>query len=67
VCQAGPGNPVFRPTARRLHPTEAIAELLNLSYGAVEKKVAVSFTKLDLPQDAAGHRRVLAVLRHLGV
>ena len=25
------------------------------------------FTKLDLPQDAADHRRVLAVLRHLGV
>ena len=45
----------------------AIAELLHLSYGAVEKNVAAIFTKLDLPQDAADHRRVLAVLRHLGV
>ncbi|WP_419705652.1 response regulator [Promicromonospora sp. NFX87] len=45
----------------------AIADLLHLSYGAVEKNVAAIFTKLDLPQDAADHRRVLAVLRHLGV
>lgn len=45
----------------------AIAGLLHLSYGAVEKNVAAIFTKLDLPQDAADHRRVLAVLRHLGV
>lgn len=45
----------------------AIAGLLHLSYGAVEKNVAAVFTKLDLPQDAADHRRVLAVLRHLGV
>ncbi|MGW2094030.1 response regulator [Promicromonospora sukumoe] len=46
---------------------KAIADLLHLSYGAVEKNVAGIFTKLDLPQDAADHRRVLAVLRHLGV
>ncbi|WP_407320781.1 response regulator transcription factor [Isoptericola halotolerans] len=45
----------------------AIADLLFLSYGAVEKNVASIFTKLDLPQDAADHRRVLAVLRYLGV
>ncbi len=45
----------------------AIAELLFLSYGAVEKNVASIFAKLDLPQDAADHRRVLAVLRHLGI
>ena len=32
----------------------AIAELLHLSYGAVEKNVAAIFTKLDLP---AGRRR----------
>ncbi|MBL0886020.1 response regulator [Myceligenerans indicum] len=44
----------------------AIAQELVLSYGAVEKNVAAIFTKLDLPQDAAAHRRVLAVLRHLG-
>ena len=44
----------------------AIAEALFLSYGAVEKNVASIFTKLDLPPDAADHRRVLAVLRYLG-
>ncbi|GAB3167753.1 response regulator transcription factor [Myceligenerans halotolerans] len=44
----------------------AIAQDLVLSYGAVEKNVAAIFTKLDLPQDAAAHRRVLAALRHLG-
>ena len=46
---------------------KAVADLLHLSAGAVEKNVAAIFTKLDLPQDAADHRRVLAVLRHLGV
>ncbi|MCA5894649.1 response regulator transcription factor [Isoptericola sp. NEAU-Y5] len=45
----------------------AIANALFLSYGAVEKNVAAIFTKLDLPQDAADHRRVLAVLHYLGV
>lgn len=45
----------------------AIAEQLYLSYGAVEKNVAAIFTKLDLPQDSADHRRVRAVLRYLGV
>lgn len=45
----------------------AVAERLVLSYGAVEKNVAAIFQKLDLPQDAAAHRRVLAVLRHLGI
>lgn len=43
----------------------AIAETLFLSYGAVEKNVSQIFAKLDLPQDAADHRRVLAVLRYL--
>lgn len=45
----------------------AIAEALHLSYGAVEKNVASIFVKLDLPPDAADHRRVRAVLRYLGV
>ncbi|WP_345216868.1 response regulator transcription factor [Georgenia halophila] len=44
----------------------AIAERLYLSYGAVEKNVAAIFTKLDLSQDGADHRRVRAVLRYLG-
>ncbi|ACQ79618.1 two component transcriptional regulator, LuxR family [Beutenbergia cavernae DSM 12333] len=43
----------------------AIAEQLFLSYGAVEKNVTAIFDKLDLPPDAADHRRVLAVLRYL--
>ena len=45
----------------------AIAEALFLSYGAVEKNVASIFAKLALQPDAADHRRVLAVLRYLGV
>ena len=44
-----------------------IAEELYLSQGAVEKNVASIFQKLDLPYDAADNRRVLAVLRYLGV
>lgn len=44
----------------------AIAEQLFLSYGAVEKNVAQIFAKLGLENDAADHRRVLAVLRYLG-
>ena len=43
----------------------AIADQLVLSYGAVEKNVSSIFTKLDLPQDAGDHRRVLAVLRKI--
>jgi hypothetical protein len=33
---------------------------------AVEKHVNAIFDKLELPQDAAYSRRVLAVLRYLG-
>jgi DNA-binding NarL/FixJ family response regulator len=44
-----------------------IAETLFLSLKTVEKNVAAIFQKLDLPHDAADHRRVLAVLRYLGV
>lgn len=44
-----------------------IAAQLHLSYGAVEKNVAAIFTKFDLPPDAAAHRRVVAVLRYLGM
>jgi len=43
----------------------AIANSLVVSDGAVEKHVRNIFTKLDLPPDAADHRRVLAVLRYL--
>ncbi|GAB2497342.1 response regulator transcription factor [Promicromonospora xylanilytica] len=43
-----------------------IAETLFVSLKTVEKNVAAIFQKLDLPHDAADHRRVLAVLRYLG-
>jgi DNA-binding NarL/FixJ family response regulator len=43
----------------------AIAAVLVVSDGAVEKHVRNIFTKLDLPPDAGDHRRVLAVLRYL--
>jgi DNA-binding NarL/FixJ family response regulator len=43
----------------------AIAALLKLADRSVEKHVTAIFTKLDLPQDRADHRRVLAVLRYL--
>jgi DNA-binding NarL/FixJ family response regulator len=45
----------------------AIARDLVVTERAVEKHVANIFTKLTLPVSAADHRRVLAVLRHLGV
>ncbi|GIG39334.1 response regulator transcription factor [Cellulomonas phragmiteti] len=44
----------------------AIARLVHLSYGAVEKNVASIFAKLGLAPDASDHRRVLAVVRYLG-
>lgn len=43
----------------------AIARLLVVSEGAVEKHVRNIFTKLDLPPDAELNRRVLAVLTYL--
>jgi len=45
----------------------AIAERLHIGQGAVEKHVANIFLKLDLPVSDSDNRRVLAVLRHLGV
>jgi DNA-binding NarL/FixJ family response regulator len=46
--------------------TSAIAEALVVSMGAVEKRVANIFMKLDLPpDDEQHHRRVLAVVRYL--
>jgi DNA-binding NarL/FixJ family response regulator len=45
----------------------AIAAALFISERAVEKHVANIFTKFSLPVSTADHRRVLAVLRYLGV
>jgi DNA-binding NarL/FixJ family response regulator len=42
-----------------------IAEMLVLTVGAVEKHVQSILAKLDLPQSATDHRRVLAVLAYL--
>jgi DNA-binding NarL/FixJ family response regulator len=42
-----------------------IAEMLVLTVGAVEKHVQSILSKLDLPQSATDHRRVLAVLAYL--
>ncbi len=42
-----------------------IAEALVLTVGAVEKHVQSIMSKLDLPQTATDHRRVLAVLTYL--
>ncbi|MFD9870196.1 response regulator [Streptomyces niveus] len=44
----------------------AIARQLVVSERSVEKHVANIFTKLDLPVSETDHRRVLAVLHHLG-
>ncbi|MBB4935182.1 DNA-binding NarL/FixJ family response regulator [Lipingzhangella halophila] len=43
-----------------------IAGRLVVSEGAVHKHIGRIFTKLDLADDAVGHRRVLAVLAYLG-
>lgn len=44
----------------------SIAAAMHISEGSVEKHISSLFTKLDLDQDVAGNRRVLAVLAHLG-
>jgi DNA-binding NarL/FixJ family response regulator len=48
------------------HTNSGIAAGLHVSLSAVEKHVNAIFDKLELPQDAAYSRRVLAVLRYLG-
>lgn len=44
---------------------QAVARVLFMSEGAVEKHTRSIFAKLDLPADADSHRRVLAVLAYL--
>jgi len=45
----------------------AIAAVLAVSERAVERQIASIFAKLDLPPSETKHRRVLAVLRYLGL
>ncbi|MGH3201281.1 MAG: LuxR C-terminal-related transcriptional regulator, partial [Streptosporangiaceae bacterium] len=44
----------------------AIADRIFVSERAVEKHISNIFTKLNLPPSYSDHRRVLAVLAHLG-
>lgn len=48
------------------HSNTAIARRMALSNSAVEKHIGNVFAKLGLPPDDSRHRRVLAVLAHLG-
>jgi DNA-binding NarL/FixJ family response regulator len=43
----------------------AIARHLDISEATLQRHIASIFGKLDLPRDAEGHRRVLAVLTYL--
>lgn len=67
-------DPLSRLSAREREVLELMAEgrsnaelaaALYLSDPAVQKHIRAIFTKLDLPADAEGHRRVLAVLAYL--
>jgi DNA-binding NarL/FixJ family response regulator len=44
----------------------SIAERMHVTPGAVEKFISAIFTKLGLPAEDSGNRRVLAVLKYLG-
>lgn len=44
---------------------QAISRLLHVSQATVEKHITSIFTKLDLPTDESGNRRVLAALAHI--
>jgi DNA-binding NarL/FixJ family response regulator len=69
-------DPIDRLTPRELQvlrlmaegrSNNAIVDALRVSYSAVEKYVSSIFTKLDLAVADGDHRRVLAVLRFIGV
>jgi DNA-binding NarL/FixJ family response regulator len=69
-------DPLDRLTPRELEvlrlmaegrSNNGVAESLHISHSAVEKYVSSIFTKLDLAVSDTDHRRVLAVLRFIGV
>ncbi|MFJ2702913.1 response regulator [Streptomyces sp. NPDC087428] len=69
------GDPLEKLTARERqllalmaegHSNTALARRMVLSNSAVEKHIGNVFAKLGLPPDDTRHRRVLAVLAHLG-
>ena len=47
------------------HSNSAIAASMHVTEGGVEKHISAIFTKLGLPIEEHGNRRVLAVLRYL--
>lgn len=74
VARSSRQDPLGRLTARERQvlalmaegrSNQAIAAVLVVSDGAVEKHVSNVFTKLDLPAAGSDNRRVLAVLRWL--
>ncbi|MEU4195334.1 response regulator transcription factor [Kribbella sp. NPDC026611] len=76
VAGRGPSDPLASLTDRERDvlglmaeglTNGGIAKRLYLSERTVEAHVRHLFTKLSLPETADGHRRVLAVLTHLGV
>jgi DNA-binding NarL/FixJ family response regulator len=69
-----PGGPLDRLTESERaalaamaagHSNPAIATALRISEAALQRQIASIFGKLELPQDASGNRRVLAVLAYL--
>ncbi|MFG2104516.1 response regulator [Micromonospora echinaurantiaca] len=76
LAGAEPADPLSRLTPRERdvlhhmaqgHTNATIAERLHVSQSAVEKHINTIFDKLDLSQTSGYSRRVLAVLRYLGV
>ncbi len=74
VSRRASASPISRLTPRELEvlsamaegkTNAALAESLHLSESAVEKYINAIFAKLDLPPEAAVHRRVTAVLTYL--
>ena len=74
LARRAPGGPVDRHTETERavlagmaegHSNAAIARDIGISEATLQRHAASIFAKLDLPRDAEGHRRVLAVLTYL--